>query len=243
MRLSSALATESRRKIQRNLVKLGLLITALLSLIVWIVTLYGQNVGSFVAKVDPKSSGISLSLDPNFSFETTRLSSEPVDNATNITQSDIPENITEGNGSKNDPQGNYIAYSFYLKNTGGVMLTYQSVIAIEGVYKNADSAIRLKVYEEKTDSSTSTVYAKESKVEEDGTIVPEKDPMGETTPFSSKSQVAKWLTAGFEVGQVTKYTIVIWLEGNDPDCTDSLKGGAIKFSMMFSIQNDIDYNN
>lgn len=243
MRLSEALDIESKKRIQKNLVKLGLIITALLALIVWIVTLYGQNVGTFVARVNPDSEGISLSLDPNFSFSTTRLSSEPVDDATNITQSDIPEDITEGNGSKNDPLGNYIAYSFYLKNTGGVMVTYQAKITIDGVYKNVDSAIRLKVYEESGDTLNTTVYAKAASENEDGTLVPEVDPMGETSPFKEKKLVNTLLKSGFQVGQITKYTIVIWLEGNDPECIDTLKGGSIKFSMIFSITNDIDYNN
>ena len=31
------------------------------------------------------------------------------------------------------------------------------------------------------------------------------------------------------------YTIVIWLEGNDPDCVDAIIGGTIKFTMEFKI--------
>ena len=40
---------------------------------------------------------------------------------------------------------------------------------------------------------------------------------------------------GFEPGDKDKYTIVIWLEGNDPDCIDDIIGGTIKFGMDFSI--------
>ena len=35
-------------------------------------------------------------------------------------------------------------------------------------------------------------------------------------------------------GDIDKYTIVIWLEGNDPDCTDNLLGGEIKLHMEFN---------
>ena len=32
-----------------------------------------------------------------------------------------------------------------------------------------------------------------------------------------------------------KYTVVIWLEGNDPDCLDNIIGGTMKLSMKFKI--------
>ena len=32
-----------------------------------------------------------------------------------------------------------------------------------------------------------------------------------------------------------KYTVVIWLEGNDPDCVDNIIGGTLKLSMDFKI--------
>ena len=40
---------------------------------------------------------------------------------------------------------------------------------------------------------------------------------------------------GFKKGEIDKFTIVIWLEGNDPECTDEIRGGKIKFSMNFSV--------
>ena len=40
---------------------------------------------------------------------------------------------------------------------------------------------------------------------------------------------------GFEPKDRDKYTVVIWLEGNDPDCLDNIIGGTIKFNMNFHI--------
>ena len=40
---------------------------------------------------------------------------------------------------------------------------------------------------------------------------------------------------GFEPKAKDKYTVVIWLEGNDPDCIDELIGGTLKLSMDFKI--------
>ena len=39
----------------------------------------------------------------------------------------------------------------------------------------------------------------------------------------------------FEPKAKDKYTIVIWLEGNDPDCLDNIIGGTIKLGMNFKI--------
>ena len=39
----------------------------------------------------------------------------------------------------------------------------------------------------------------------------------------------------FDPGATNKYTVVIWLEGNDPDCVDDIIGGVIKMQMDFRI--------
>ena len=38
----------------------------------------------------------------------------------------------------------------------------------------------------------------------------------------------------FGPGDIDKYTVVMWLEGTDIDCTDNLLGGEIKVHMEFN---------
>ena len=38
----------------------------------------------------------------------------------------------------------------------------------------------------------------------------------------------------FGPGQIDKYTIVMWVEGSDPECTDNILGGEIKVHMEFN---------
>ena len=38
----------------------------------------------------------------------------------------------------------------------------------------------------------------------------------------------------FKVGDINKYTIVIWVEGDDPECVDALIGGEIKMHMTLT---------
>ena len=39
---------------------------------------------------------------------------------------------------------------------------------------------------------------------------------------------------GLEPNQTDKYTILIWLEGNDPECIDNIIGGEMKMSMVIT---------
>ena len=39
------------------------------------------------------------------------------------------------------------------------------------------------------------------------------------------------------MGNVDKYTVVIWMEGDDPECVDKIIGGSVQFSMTI----DADY--
>ena len=34
---------------------------------------------------------------------------------------------------------------------------------------------------------------------------------------------------------VHKYTVVLWLEGDDPDCTDDILGGEFKVDMVMNV--------
>ena len=44
----------------------------------------------------------------------------------------------------------------------------------------------------------------------------------------------------FLVGNVDKYTIVIWMEGEDPDCIDTIVGGSVQFSMTIDAMDHND---
>ncbi len=231
MRLSQAIKAVDIRKNKRKLLTMGLIITAVLSFTIVIVTVYGQNVGAFVTRIDDSSQALSLSLDETFEDSTTRLYAETLRHSTNITITDIPLDIDEGIGVKNDKDGNYMAYSFYLKNVGMTMVSYQAQLNIDQVYKGTDDAIRLMVIEEIDGVKNTIIYAK-AKSNGD----PESDFMGGlTTPFESDKYIGTTTTNRFQVNQIAKYTVVSWLEGADEDCTDSIIGGRFKYSMTFKI--------
>ena len=45
-------------------------------------------------------------------------------------------------------------------------------------------------------------------------------------------------TENFEVDQIDKYTIVIWVEGNDPECIDDIRNGHVRMRMLFDVIDD-----
>ena len=36
-------------------------------------------------------------------------------------------------------------------------------------------------------------------------------------------------------GETVKYTIVMWIEGDDPECVDEIRGGFIKLNWFFNV--------
>ena len=72
------------------------------------------------------------------------------------------------------------------------------------------------------------IYAKKNRTTGEN----EKD----TTAFYDDKIVMLEENKEFKVDDTDKYTIVIWVEGDDPDCTDELIGGEIKMHMRLTEQ-------
>ena len=147
-----------------------------------------------------------------------KLEAEKVDFFTNISQSWLPENIdNEAEGSHNGT--NYIAYTFYIENQSDNILNYWYQIYLDDVIKNVDEALRVMIIL----NGEKTVYAKKNK----STNEPEPN----TIPFGDKTEIITQERKEFASGDIDKCTVVIWIEGNDPECLDDLIGGEIKMHM------------
>ena len=59
-------------------------------------------------------------------------------------------------------------------------------------------------------------------------------------PFLSETTVAEGIRENMAVGETHKYTIVMWLEGDDPDCTDALVGGHLGMEVYMSLLENAD---
>jgi len=211
-----------RRNLLLRIFCIILLIAILLLGVFYALSAFVNKAGNFTVWIsDEDLNLITLCDTPDFEECATILEADTIAQMDNITKAWLPENIDEGEGSHNGD--NYIAYTFYLKNAGENEISYSSQIDIHAVTKEADNAVRVMILK----NGEETVYAKPQK----GSSEPEPD----TVPFLSNTQVLQNTTEGFKPGDVDKYTVVIWLEGNDPECVDDIKGGVVKMSMNFKV--------
>ena len=107
----------------RKIYRLGIAIFGLLFVVIAIVTFYGQNSGNFVINLDKDAylRGIVLSKDREFKTQSSRVVATAVNDVTNITydwfEDKIPD-IVENDGDYFDSDYKYLAFTFYLKNSG-----------------------------------------------------------------------------------------------------------------------------
>ncbi|MCR5147540.1 MAG: hypothetical protein K6C35_01100 [Eubacterium sp.] len=193
--------------------------------VAYAIAYFYDKFGSFTVKVnkyDMARQGLCLSETPEYDHTISELNADIVYDMTNISGNDLPANIDMVNGSHNGE--NYIAYTFYLINSGEDTLSYEGELVIDNVTKGVDEAVRIAVYK----NGERTLYGK---TKSNGTGM-ESDCDKE---FLSATTVMRTRAEGFKPKDRDKYTIVIWLEGNDPDCVDKIIGGTIKFTMLFKI--------
>ncbi len=211
--------------VMRVLALLVIFLVAIVA-IAYAISYFYDKFGSFTVRIDKYDmlkQGLTLSETPNYDKANARLNADIVYDMTNISGEDLPDNIDMINGSHNGDS--YIAYTFYLINSGDDTITYEGDMSIENVTNNVDEAIRVAVFI----NGERTIYGK-TKSNGSGK---EGDCDSE---FASSTKVMKTEHEGFAPNAKDKYTVVIWLEGNDPDCTDDLIGGTLKLGMDFRIK-------
>ena len=211
-----------RRNVMLKICLIILLILILLLGAFYALSTFVNKAGNFTVWIsDDDINLITLSETPDFEKCTTILQADPIRQMDNITKAWMPDNLADVDGRHNGE--NYIAYTYYLKNAGENEIDYSATIDIHSVTKESDHAVRVMVIK----NGEETVYAKAQK----GSTEPEPD----TVPFLSNTKVLENTTEGFKPGDIDKYTVVIWLEGNDPECVDDIRGGVVKMSMNFDV--------
>ena len=201
-----------------------LVILLVLTTIVYIVAVLYKNQGSFTVHLDKYEMtkyGISLSESRDLTHMTSHLNAKIAERMTNISEKSIDANVDMIDGEHNGRD--YIAYTFYLQNAGEFEVSYDYQINISNITNDLDEAIRVRLYI----NGVPTTYAKTR-----------SDGLGAepgTKEFYSETVVARGRISSLNPGEATKYTVVIWLEGNDPDCIDWLIGGTMKVEMEMSI--------
>lgn len=217
-----------KRKVTSRLVKISLLALLLLLIILYVILEIIYHEGRFTVTLDSNKSlenGLAIFDSLNNSQGKRRLYATPIKFMDNISYKWLPANIdTEADGPHNGE--NYIAYTFYVENQGKDVIHYWYEVIIDDVIKNVDEAIRIRIYRNGED----VTYAKKSSLG--------GEPEPNTTPFKNIKDAEGTIileeVKDFQPMSMDKFTIVVWLEGDDPDCTDPLIGGELKMHMVIT---------
>lgn len=222
--LARTAAEAKRYSVTRRALVSLLLCLVIVSAILYIVSLLYSRFGSFtvsVNKFDANKYSLILSETPDFNDKLIRLNAKAAENITNISVNDLPADLSSVNGSHNGK--NYLAYTYYLKNIGDDTVTYEYYMFIANVKNDVDTAARIRIYRD----GEPVTYAR---TRSDG-----GGAEAGTEEFLTTRSVARVQVKNFKPGDVTKFTVVIWIEGDDPDCVDKLIGGSLKSDMNISV--------
>lgn len=223
-----------------------LLIGGLLVAFYLMAAFYTQS-GEFIIRVDHAGEKkLVISDTEDFSEELITLNGTAIDDANNISIFDIDPEVTEIDGDHNGQD--YVAYTFYVKNIGHDPITYTYNLSIQRATKDVDHAVWVLLYH----NGQQQIFAKENASGEPETQsgryeypfmedakMPEQYSYDEqsgvytltTEPFASSRIVELAERPRLQAGEVDKFTVVIWLEGEDPECVNDILGGTIEMMM------------
>lgn len=213
-----------------------LLKLVLLGIVLFLINLY------IVLGIIYKKSDFTISLDyekgqeasliiyesPEDKTQKTYLKCEDIDFLSDMSIDWVPEDINdEADGSHHGHH--FMAYTFYAENQGKEPINYWMTAIIDDHFKEVDEAVRFMVYK----NGERKVYAKWAK---------SGNPEPGTIPFINEETIMLEKRQSIMPGEIDKYTIVIFLEGDDPQCVNSIIGGEISMHMTITEEHITDEN-
>ena len=242
---------------------LGLLIGAFLLflLILFILSLVQYMRGRFTIHLSDEmfKEGFTLSETADFANPTTVLFAVPAEDVPCISIAQIGPEVDMIDGEHND---NYFAYTYYIRNEGENTVDYtwelsinQETLALSeatwaALYEDGNLTVYAKPNSETGDPENLPPLYDDSRgymgvpiMEQAGgeqmeivatqgrfsyyRVLPE--------PFASENVITRGGMLEVEPMEVHKYTVVMWIAGDDPDCTDELIDGTMGVQMDFRL--------
>lgn len=210
------------KKIKRILIVVLLFIFLMLLILYYTIGII-YNSGNFSVTLDKNlyfDKGLIIYDDKDYKVYRSELLAEAPETFDNISYKWLPSTINDSEGGSHNGD-NYLAYTFFVENTGSDVSDYWTEVVIEDVIKNVDAAVRIRIYR-------NGEYVTYAKLAANGEVEPE------TVAFQDDEIVVMEHIANFRPGDIDKYTIVMWIEGSDPECTDNILGGEFKVHMNFN---------
>lgn len=236
-----------------------LLGTALAGLaLAWAASEITQLKGHFTINMsdDMFREGFVLSETKMFDKPTTYLFCEPAVDVPCISVRDLPEDLDTHEGQHN---ADYFAYTYFLRNEGESTVDYTWQVKLNSESQNLSDAAWVMVFEDGkmtfhaklgTDGLPEALPAKDDNTrgytteplksfakypDQQYEVVTQKGPVTYhrliPIPFESDTVVVSGEMHDVAPMEVHRYTVVIWLEGDDPECTNDKIGGHVGMQM------------
>ncbi|MBE5884270.1 MAG: hypothetical protein E7291_07625 [Lachnospiraceae bacterium] len=227
----------------------GVGIISTLLIAAYVMASFYTQAGEFVIRVDHAGEKrLVLSDTPDFPEELLTLTGTAIPEADNISIFDIDRQVAQVDGDHNGPD--YVAYTFYVKNVGYDPITYNYSLSIRRATKGIEEATWVMLYHNgemkmlAAESQSGGAEKQHSEYEfpfQEALQDPEQYTYNEQTgihtittkPFEASNVVATGERAEIQAQEIDKFTVVIWLEGEDPECINDILGGSIEMIMKF----------
>jgi hypothetical protein len=194
----------------------------------------GDYVFTDVTAYDPPYS-ILIDENANFEFSTTHLNAESIVDGLGIAYDSIKlDDIQQSEGQFVDPDQNYIAYSFYIRNAGTAPISIDYYMRITEVFDGLDEYIRILIIE---DDTIYRMYQKADQPDEDNNM-PIYNQLPPGINFLSDTMILRETRYNFKPNQVKCFRVIMWLEEQDPNMIDNQQIGRISTQLTFSIDTD-----
>lgn len=228
---------------KRRVIILLLFIFLILSVTIGVLTIYGTSTGGFTVDVPEELEGIGIGLcETKDSDPKQVLNGNVLSKASPVTMGNVNKYTTiEKDGKSESLSGNIVGYTFYLTNTGTEICNLDVDLKITSATRNVDKAIRFWVfttYDENTPDTKGVLYKSHDETEPYYTMESAYKEQGLVKEFVNEDLIFSNSIKDFKPETKIKFSIIMWLEGEDPDCIDDgdnkISGGSIKIGMSFS---------
>lgn len=204
---------------RKSIVGLGLLITGILSFILVLVTVYGQYTGNYLITVTRRASlkGIAISESRDFDKDLDTLKIIPINDVEDILSSDLDVESAVNTDGQLIHDKHYIAYTFYLRNSGEEVVNLSYQVKVIDDYKHLGNAVFFKIIEFK-------LVGDEFEEVSDETY---------SKFYTGHDIIADVNIFNFKPNDKRKFTFFVWIDGDHS--TKEMEGGAIKLEFNISI--------
>lgn len=236
---------------------------ALLLLALFAMTWVSQMRGYFTINLSDRlfRQGFVLSETEDFAQPSPNLFAEPAVDVPCISITSLQQDIDSYEGQHNG--FGYFAYTCFIRNEGDAAVDYNWELQITGESLECSTAAWVLVIEDGaldlyaepgTDGLPQTVPGRDDNsrgylnvpvmdlASDPGKYLEPVKSVGgatyyriTTTPFADEYTVATGSQTDVDPMEIHKYTIVVWLEGDDPECTNDRIGGHLGLNLQFGL--------